>query len=247
MGIYTRHQLLILLALVATAGLGIAVGQWRQAHPDLVERLEQIDRESPTAPDGLTWPADATTSTRAPLTSEASRRRPAGRSPKLADATGEPQWRPPPRPRSTKLAANDEGAGSPASIDVNAAGIEELIRLPGVGAVLAARIVEAREVERFTSVDDLRRVRGLGPSKFERLRSFVTVGMPPDGTPPARQPPPRAPAVSSRDGVAPQPQGITPRPDAASQADAPAPPDRATPRPDDAWSPDAAAWPPDDE
>src|SRR5256885_1244746 len=53
---YTRHQLLVLLVVLLTAGLGLAVGQWRRAHPTLVERVEQLERlaaphapESPTA------------------------------------------------------------------------------------------------------------------------------------------------------------------------------------------------------
>ena len=45
MGLYTRQQLLLLLSLLAAAGVGLGVVHWRAAHPELVERLEGIDRE----------------------------------------------------------------------------------------------------------------------------------------------------------------------------------------------------------
>ena len=51
---YTRYQLIVLLVLLGAAGLGLAVGHWRRAHPDLLERLEQFERTprsaSPLAP-----------------------------------------------------------------------------------------------------------------------------------------------------------------------------------------------------
>lgn len=44
MSLYSRPQLMLLLVLIAAAGAGLAVGHWRRAHPDLAERLEQLDR-----------------------------------------------------------------------------------------------------------------------------------------------------------------------------------------------------------
>ncbi len=59
---------------------------------------------------------------------------------------------------------------------MNRATIQDLDRLPGVGPALARRIVTSREqTGRFESVDDLRRVAGLGPVRLGRLRGFVTV------------------------------------------------------------------------
>ena len=49
MTLYTRRQLVLLLILLGAAGLGLAVGHWRRAYPDLVERVEQFDRR-PTPP-----------------------------------------------------------------------------------------------------------------------------------------------------------------------------------------------------
>jgi len=53
--LYTRRQLLVLLLLLAVAGLGLAVGHWRRANPDVVEYLEQIDR-APTPPPTVSAP-----------------------------------------------------------------------------------------------------------------------------------------------------------------------------------------------
>ncbi len=54
--LYSRQQLLVLLALVATFGGGLAVERWRRAHPETVERLERFDRtgteEIAASPDG---------------------------------------------------------------------------------------------------------------------------------------------------------------------------------------------------
>ena len=58
-------------------------------------------------------------------------------------------------------------------IDVNAATLDELQRLPGVGPVTARSIVAARDARPFQSVEDLDRVKGVGPKTVERLRPFV--------------------------------------------------------------------------
>lgn len=63
-------------------------------------------------------------------------------------------------------------------IELNSAGEEELRSLPGIGPVLAGRIVEARKAKPFTSVDDLRKVKGIGPKTLEKLRPHVEVRSP---------------------------------------------------------------------
>jgi len=62
-------------------------------------------------------------------------------------------------------------------VDLNAAGAEELALLPGIGPSIATRIVSDR-VERgpFASVDELRRVKGIGAATLERVRAFATAG-----------------------------------------------------------------------
>lgn len=60
-------------------------------------------------------------------------------------------------------------------VDLNTATHAELLLLPGVGENLAERIAVARGQGQFTSVDDLRKVKGIGPATLERLRSWVYV------------------------------------------------------------------------
>jgi competence protein ComEA len=61
-------------------------------------------------------------------------------------------------------------------VNVNTAAPDELESLPGVGPATAAAIVREREANGpFESVDDLDRVRGIGPAKLEQLRDLVTV------------------------------------------------------------------------
>jgi DNA uptake protein ComE-like DNA-binding protein len=66
-------------------------------------------------------------------------------------------------------------------LDVNEAGVAELMRLPHIGAAIAQRIVAARNERPFASVDDLRRVRGIGPKTLAGLRPHVRVGPPASG------------------------------------------------------------------
>jgi competence protein ComEA len=60
-------------------------------------------------------------------------------------------------------------------IDVNHATAAELRRLPGIGPALSQRILSAREERPFNSVEDLRRVRGIGVKTLERLRPYIVV------------------------------------------------------------------------
>jgi competence protein ComEA len=66
--------------------------------------------------------------------------------------------------------------GAPgALLDLNTATVEQLDALPGVGPVLAQRLVEYRTANGgFRSVDQLREVDGIGESRFQRLKALVT-------------------------------------------------------------------------
>ena len=61
-----------------------------------------------------------------------------------------------------------------AQVDLNAASVDELERLPGIGPSLARRIADDRSRHgRFNSPEDVRRVPGIGPTLFEQLRHRV--------------------------------------------------------------------------
>jgi len=86
-------------------------------------------------------------------------------------------------------AANGAGLGRAASgassastptvegvVNINTATEDELQRLPRVGPSRASAIVALRtRVQRFRSVDDLLRVRGIGRASLRRLRPYVTL------------------------------------------------------------------------
>ena len=67
-------------------------------------------------------------------------------------------------------AAFGTSAGQP--IDPNTATVDEIMLLPGVGEVLAERIVEGRP---YKSIDDLRRVPGVGEKVFARLKDSLQI------------------------------------------------------------------------
>jgi competence ComEA-like helix-hairpin-helix protein len=62
-------------------------------------------------------------------------------------------------------------------LDVNRASAEDLTLIPGVGPKLAQRIVAERARQgQFTSLSQLRAVRGLGPKIWLRVEPFVELG-----------------------------------------------------------------------
>ncbi|MEV8508068.1 ComEA family DNA-binding protein [Actinoplanes sp. NPDC051475] len=61
-------------------------------------------------------------------------------------------------------------------VNLNTATLADLDTLPGVGPVLAQRILDAREAQGgFKAVSDLRKVDGIGAARFEQLKDLVTV------------------------------------------------------------------------
>ncbi|MDT5034129.1 MAG: competence protein ComEA [Actinoplanes sp.] len=61
-------------------------------------------------------------------------------------------------------------------VNLNTATLADLDTLPGVGPVLAQRIIAARDAQGgFRSVSDLRKVDGIGDSRYEQLKDLVTV------------------------------------------------------------------------
>ena len=67
------------------------------------------------------------------------------------------------------------GTEPPSLLNVNRASATELTRLPGIGPVLAERIIEYRTTQPFAQVDDLLRVNGIGPKRLETIRPLITV------------------------------------------------------------------------
>ena len=60
-------------------------------------------------------------------------------------------------------------------VSINTASSRTLERLPGIGPATAKRIIEERSRRPFTSVDDVQRVKGIGPAKLEKMRAYIIV------------------------------------------------------------------------
>jgi len=77
---------------------------------------------------------------------------------------------------ATPLVEGSADGDTPGPINLNAATADQLDALPGVGPATAAAIVAyRRDHGPFSAVEQLLEVRGIGPSKFEQLRSLVVV------------------------------------------------------------------------
>jgi competence protein ComEA len=95
------------------------------------------------------------------------------------------------------------------TVDLNAAGYDDLLRVPGIGKVRARAILEHREGHGpFASVADLDKVKGIGKKSLKKLVPWLRVGgtTTPPPTPaspaPPRQPPPQ-PADKAPEAPAP--------------------------------------------
>lgn len=86
---------------------------------------------------------------------------------------------PPADPPGAPGAAGRAGRGADARgapLDLNRAGVADLDALPGIGPVLAKRIVEHRLAHGpFHAPEDLLAVRGIGPRLYARIEPLVTV------------------------------------------------------------------------
>jgi len=68
------------------------------------------------------------------------------------------------------------GFASGGTVDLNAADVAALDALPGVGPVMAARIISWRDQHgRFTTINQLREISGIGQRTFERLKPLVRI------------------------------------------------------------------------
>ena len=61
-------------------------------------------------------------------------------------------------------------------ININTAGSAELQEIPGVGPVTADKIIEYRSSHgKFTSIDDLVNISGIGTKTLEKMKGYITI------------------------------------------------------------------------
>ncbi len=82
---------------------------------------------------------------------------------------------PEPEPATAEPAQPPEEAS--VLVNINTAPAEELMTLPGIGEVLAGRIIEYRQAYgRFVTTEQLMDVSGIGEQRYAELAPLVTVG-----------------------------------------------------------------------
>lgn len=62
-----------------------------------------------------------------------------------------------------------------AAVNINNASKEELMTLKGIGETTAEAIIEYRKENKFTKIEDIKNVKGIGDKKFESIKEDIEV------------------------------------------------------------------------
>ena len=77
---------------------------------------------------------------------------------------------------SSKPIAESNGFNNIKTVNINTATQTELETLPGIGPSTALKIINYRnENGKFKSIEDIKNVSGIGDSKFDTLKKYITV------------------------------------------------------------------------
>ncbi|MBW1804566.1 MAG: helix-hairpin-helix domain-containing protein [Deltaproteobacteria bacterium] len=61
-------------------------------------------------------------------------------------------------------------------MDINKAGLDQLVTLPGIGPKTAEKIMQYRQENgKFKDPEDLKKVRGIGEKNFEKIRPLIKI------------------------------------------------------------------------
>jgi competence ComEA-like helix-hairpin-helix protein len=75
-----------------------------------------------------------------------------------------------------KMAAVPDAKPADYKIDINHCGVYDIEALPGIGPVLAEKIVVYRDsIGGFKNLDELNDVKGIGPAKFDMIKDRIEI------------------------------------------------------------------------
>ncbi len=77
--------------------------------------------------------------------------------------------------QNVSSSSGQDSTTSDGKVNINTAAKEELMKLPGVGASTADSIIAERKKGKFKSIQDLKRISGIGEKKFEKLQPHIRV------------------------------------------------------------------------
>lgn len=69
----------------------------------------------------------------------------------------------------------NEDTSNGGMININLADKSKLMELPGVGDAIAQRIIDYRKGHRFSKIEDLKQVKGIGEATFNKLKGMIIV------------------------------------------------------------------------
>lgn len=79
--------------------------------------------------------------------------------------------------QTSEVLSSSEPSINEGKININTASVSQLALLPGIGEILASRIVDYRERNgAFTTIEQLQLVDGIGEKRLEELLDYITVG-----------------------------------------------------------------------
>lgn len=77
---------------------------------------------------------------------------------------------------SSGVSSNSSNATQTLKININTASVDDFSKIPGIGSSIASRIVEYRkENGKFSTVEDIKNVSGIGDAKFNNIKSYIYV------------------------------------------------------------------------
>jgi len=78
--------------------------------------------------------------------------------------------------RYYRFKLNQSQEGIKTAININTAGLKDMVRLPNIGPVTAVKIYRFRETHgHFRNVEDIKKVEGIGPAIFAGIKYYIKV------------------------------------------------------------------------